>query len=86
MQLSFENIGKLFMGKEPGPFLNSLDKLYQGLLPGVRAYPLNIPGFAYHHALQVYLLINYFPFQSSTSLLQLIIQKKKFASINFLIL
>ncbi|KEH17087.1 cytochrome P450 family 90 protein [Medicago truncatula] len=51
-KLSFENIGKLFMGKEPGPFLNSLDKLYQGLLPGVRAYPLNIPGFAYHHALQ----------------------------------
>jgi len=74
MQLSFENIGKLFMGKEPGPFLNSLDKLYQGLLPGVRAYPLNIPGFAYHHALQVHLLIK-FPFQSSKKFLQLIVKK-----------
>ncbi|CAI8596140.1 unnamed protein product [Vicia faba] len=52
MQLSLENIGKLFLGKEPGLFLNSLDKLYQGVLPGVRAYPINIPGFTYHYALQ----------------------------------
>lgn len=52
MQLTFENIGKLFMGKEPSPLLNLLDKLYQDLLLGVRAYPVNIPGFAYHHALQ----------------------------------
>ncbi|CAK8565046.1 unnamed protein product [Lathyrus sativus] len=51
-KLTFENIGKLFMGKEPSPLLNSLDKLYQELLLGVRAYPINIPGFAYHHALQ----------------------------------
>ncbi|XP_012571155.2 ent-kaurenoic acid oxidase 2-like [Cicer arietinum] len=51
-KLTFENIGKLFMGKKPGPLLHSLDKLYQGLLLGVRAYPINIPGFAYHHALQ----------------------------------
>ncbi|KAI5410480.1 ent-kaurenoic acid oxidase 2 [Lathyrus oleraceus] len=51
-KLTFENIGKLFMGKEPSPLLNSLDKLYQDLLLGVRAYPINIPGFAYHHALQ----------------------------------
>ncbi|XP_058762845.1 ent-kaurenoic acid oxidase 1-like [Vicia villosa] len=50
--LTFENIGKLFMGKEPSPLLNSLDKLYQDLLLGVRAFPINIPGFAYHHALQ----------------------------------
>ncbi|XP_058784727.1 ent-kaurenoic acid oxidase 1-like [Vicia villosa] len=52
MQMSFENIGKLFLGKEPVLFLNSLDKLYQGVLPGVRAYPINIFGFAYHHALR----------------------------------
>ncbi|XP_058762847.1 ent-kaurenoic acid oxidase 1-like [Vicia villosa] len=50
--MSFENIGKLFLGKEPVLFLNSLDKLYQGVLPGVRAYPINILGFAYHHALR----------------------------------
>ncbi|RHN66294.1 putative cytochrome P450 [Medicago truncatula] len=51
-KMTFENIGKLFFSKEPGPFLHSLDKLYQDLLLGVRAYPINIPGFAYHHALQ----------------------------------
>jgi len=67
MQLSFGNIGKLFVGKDSGPFLNSLEKLNQGLAPGVRAYPINIPGFACHHALQVHLLIK-FSFQSSTSL------------------
>jgi len=54
MQLTFDNIGKLFLSKEPGPFLNSLDKLYEGMVPGLRAYPLNIPGFAYHHALKVH--------------------------------
>lgn len=52
MQMSFEIIGKLFLGKESDLFLNSLDKLYQGVLPGIRAYPINIPGFAYHHALR----------------------------------
>ncbi|XP_058762852.1 ent-kaurenoic acid oxidase 2-like [Vicia villosa] len=51
-KMSFENIGNLFLGKESGLFLNSLDKLYQGILPGVRAYPINIPGFAYYNALQ----------------------------------
>ncbi|WJX36850.1 ent-kaurenoic acid monooxygenase [Trifolium repens] len=51
-KLILENIGKLFLGKESGPFINSLHKLYQALLLGVRAYPINIPGFAYHHALQ----------------------------------
>ncbi|GAU12620.1 hypothetical protein TSUD_121110 [Trifolium subterraneum] len=51
-KLTLENIGKLFLGKESGPFINSLDKLYKGLLPGVRANPINIPGFAYHHALK----------------------------------
>jgi ent-kaurenoic acid hydroxylase len=66
MQLTLENIGKLFLGKDSGPFINSLDKLYQGVLPGVRAYPINIPGFAYHHALQVHMLIK-FSFQSSIS-------------------
>ncbi|GAU12622.1 hypothetical protein TSUD_121130 [Trifolium subterraneum] len=51
-KLTFDNIGKLFMSMEPGPLLQSMDKLYQALLLGVRAYPINIPGFAYHRALQ----------------------------------
>ncbi|XP_061361013.1 ent-kaurenoic acid oxidase 2-like [Gastrolobium bilobum] len=51
-KLTFENIGKLFVSMEPGPHLHSLDKLFQGILPGMRAYPINLPGFPYHHAFQ----------------------------------
>ncbi|XP_061355136.1 ent-kaurenoic acid oxidase 2-like [Gastrolobium bilobum] len=51
-QLGIQNIGKLFASMEPGPLLHSLDKLIHGMLPGLRAYPLNFPGFAYHHAFQ----------------------------------
>jgi hypothetical protein len=57
MQLTFDNIGKLFMSMESGPLLQSIDKFYQALLLGVRAYPINVPGFAYHRALQVHVLI-----------------------------
>ncbi|KAI9175057.1 hypothetical protein LWI28_026756 [Acer negundo] len=48
----FENIGKLFVSFEPGPGLESMDKLFDGLLKGIRAQPINVPGFAYHHAIQ----------------------------------
>lgn len=48
--VTFENIGKLFGGFEAGPLLDNMDKLFQGAVKGMRAYPINIPGFAYHHA------------------------------------
>ncbi|XP_058762849.1 ent-kaurenoic acid oxidase 2-like [Vicia villosa] len=50
-KMTFDIIGKLFMSKEPGLLQYSLDKLCEGLLQGVRAFPINIRGFAYHHAL-----------------------------------
>ncbi|KAL6178115.1 hypothetical protein ACLB2K_049634 [Fragaria x ananassa] len=51
-KLSFENIGQLFISMDPGPLLDTIDNLFTGLLKGVRAQPINIPGFAYHHARQ----------------------------------
>ncbi|XP_031276291.1 ent-kaurenoic acid oxidase 1-like [Pistacia vera] len=51
-KVTFENIGKLFVSFEPGPLLETMDKLFYGLLGGVRAQPFNFPGTAYHHALQ----------------------------------
>ncbi|PQQ08242.1 ent-kaurenoic acid oxidase [Prunus yedoensis var. nudiflora] len=51
-KLTFENIGQLFLSLEPGPLLDTVDKLFDGLVKGVRAQPFNIPGFAFHHALQ----------------------------------
>ncbi|GMY15695.1 ent-kaurenoic acid oxidase-like [Fagus crenata] len=37
---------------EPGPHLDYMDKLFTGLVHGIRAYPVNFPGTTYHHALQ----------------------------------
>ncbi|GJS41538.1 Ent-kaurenoic acid oxidase 2-like protein [Tanacetum coccineum] len=51
-KVTFENIGMYFAGFEPGPTLDMLGKYFIGFVSGVRSYPLNIPGFAYHHALQ----------------------------------
>ncbi|TXG68428.1 hypothetical protein EZV62_003363 [Acer yangbiense] len=51
-KVTFENIGKLFVSFEPGPRLESLEKLFQGLTKGFRAHPFNFPGTAYHHASQ----------------------------------
>ncbi|KAJ9567281.1 hypothetical protein OSB04_003247 [Centaurea solstitialis] len=51
-KVTFENIGMYFASFKPGPDLNALDEYFTGLVSGVRSYPLNIPGFAYHHALQ----------------------------------
>ncbi|KAA8542381.1 hypothetical protein F0562_023483 [Nyssa sinensis] len=51
-KVTFENIGKIFASFEPGPVLERLDKLFEGLMKGLRAYPINFPGTTYHHALQ----------------------------------
>ncbi|KAK3024013.1 hypothetical protein RJ639_045033 [Escallonia herrerae] len=51
-KVTFENIGKFFAGFEPGPVLDTLDELFTGMIHGIRAYPVNIPRTAYHHALQ----------------------------------
>lgn len=51
--MTFENIGRLFAGLEPGPLLDTMDQLFAGMMKGIRANPINLPGSAYHHALQV---------------------------------
>ncbi|KAK1363375.1 Ent-kaurenoic acid oxidase 1 [Heracleum sosnowskyi] len=51
-KVTFENIGSFFASLEPGPVLDTLDKLFTGILRGFRASPINFPGSAYRHALQ----------------------------------
>ncbi|XP_075480692.1 ent-kaurenoic acid oxidase 1-like [Primulina tabacum] len=51
-KVTFENIGKFFAGFEPGPVLDTLDDLFKGLMNGIRSQPINLPGTAFHHALQ----------------------------------
>ncbi|KAL3716966.1 hypothetical protein ACJRO7_008530 [Eucalyptus globulus] len=51
-QVSFENIGKLFMSFEPGPHLEKIDRLFHDMVKGIRAQPLNFPETAYHRAVQ----------------------------------
>lgn len=53
-KVTFENIGMYFAGFKPGPTLDEIDKNFVGLVTGLRAYPLNIPGSALHSALWVY--------------------------------
>lgn len=56
LQVTFENIGKLFVSFEPGPLLDTMDKLFNGLVQGIRAQPSNFPGTAFRRAIQVRLL------------------------------
>lgn len=53
-RVTLENVGRLFVSFEPGPILDNMNKLLiKGLKHGVRAFPINFPGTAYRHALQV---------------------------------
>ncbi|CAK9183392.1 unnamed protein product [Ilex paraguariensis] len=49
-KVTFENIGKFFASFEPGPLLDNLDDLFEGLLNGIRTYPINFPESSYHYA------------------------------------
>ncbi|KDP31197.1 hypothetical protein JCGZ_11573 [Jatropha curcas] len=49
-KVTYENIGKLFVSLEPGPRLDALEKLFHGVVKGVKAHPFNFPGSAFHHA------------------------------------
>ncbi|KAI3521746.1 hypothetical protein L1887_11219 [Cichorium endivia] len=51
-KVTFANIGMFFASFEPGPTMDALGQAFIGLVSGIRSYPLNIPGFAYHHGLQ----------------------------------
>ncbi|KAF9604857.1 hypothetical protein IFM89_010532 [Coptis chinensis] len=51
-KITFENICNIFVSFKPGPLLDMMDQYFSGVLGGVRAQPLNIPGTAYYRALQ----------------------------------
>lgn len=53
IQVTFENICKMFASFEPGPALHDLDEWFRGMVAGLRAIPLYIPGTVNHHALKV---------------------------------
>ncbi|KAL0311204.1 UNVERIFIED_CONTAM: Ent-kaurenoic acid oxidase 2 [Sesamum angustifolium] len=57
-KVTFANIGKYFASLEPGLVLDTLDELFECLITGLRAYPLNFPGTAFHRALQ---MLNFLP-------------------------
>ncbi|CAK9138284.1 unnamed protein product [Ilex paraguariensis] len=51
-KVTFENIGKLFANLEPSPVLDTLDEMFDGMLMGIRSYPINFPGTPFHHGIQ----------------------------------
>ncbi|XP_026400126.1 ent-kaurenoic acid oxidase 2-like [Papaver somniferum] len=51
-KVTFANIGKMFANFEPGLVLDSLDGYFAGIIGGVRAQRINVPGTTYHHALK----------------------------------
>ena len=53
MQVTFENICKMFMSMEPSPLTEEMDAWFAGLLGGLRAFPLDLPGTAFRRALTV---------------------------------
>ncbi|KAL0305198.1 UNVERIFIED_CONTAM: Pre-splicing factor clf1 [Sesamum calycinum] len=57
-KVTFANIGKYFASLEPGLVLDTLDELFECLTAGLRFYPLNFPGTAFHRALQ---MLNFLP-------------------------
>jgi len=53
VQVTFENICKMFMSMEPSPLTEEMDAWFAGLLGGLRAFPLDLPGTAFRRALRV---------------------------------
>ncbi|CAN1749235.1 Ent-kaurenoic acid oxidase 1 [Linum perenne] len=51
-KMTFESIGKLFVSFEPGPVMEQLDVYFGGMMKGMRATPINLPGTPFRHALK----------------------------------
>ncbi|TVU47477.1 hypothetical protein EJB05_07080, partial [Eragrostis curvula] len=49
-KLTFENICKMFVSMEPSPLTDKIDRWFAGLVAGIRAFPLDLPGTAFRHA------------------------------------
>jgi ent-kaurenoic acid hydroxylase len=50
MQVTFENICKMFVSMDPSPLTDKMAGWFAGLVAGFRAFPLDFPGTAYRHA------------------------------------
>ncbi|XP_065860878.1 ent-kaurenoic acid oxidase-like [Euphorbia lathyris] len=51
-RLTLENIGKFFASLEPGALIDEMDKLFDGIIKGMRAQPSKFPGSACYYATQ----------------------------------
>ncbi|VAH25367.1 unnamed protein product [Triticum turgidum subsp. durum] len=49
-QVTFANICKMFISMEPSPLTCQIDRWFAGLVAGLRAFPLDFPGTAFHGA------------------------------------
>ncbi|KAK3151265.1 hypothetical protein QOZ80_3AG0243750 [Eleusine coracana subsp. coracana] len=49
-KVTFENICKMFISMEPSPLTDMIDGWFAGLVAGIRAFPLDLPGIAFRHA------------------------------------
>ncbi|KAK2993324.1 hypothetical protein RJ640_005360 [Escallonia rubra] len=67
--VTLENIGNIFAGFEPGSIVGKLEMLFSGIVNGIRANPVDIPGTAYHHGLQCR--------KNATKMFREVLEKKK---------
>ncbi|KAL5723847.1 ent-kaurenoic acid monooxygenase [Ranunculus cassubicifolius] len=51
-KVTLQNICSMFVSFKPGPLLDMIEKYVAGVLGGVRAQPLNIPGTSFRHGVQ----------------------------------
>ncbi|MCO5593951.1 hypothetical protein L7F22_047970 [Adiantum nelumboides] len=51
-EVTFEDICDAFLSISSGPLLKRMMHLTEGVVGGVRAYPINVPGFSYYNALK----------------------------------
>lgn len=56
-RFTFRIIMHIFLSSGGDSTMNSLEKVYTDLNYGMRAMAINLPGFAYHRALKVFLLL-----------------------------
>uniref|UniRef100_M8B5H8 Ent-kaurenoic acid oxidase 1 n=1 Tax=Aegilops tauschii TaxID=37682 RepID=M8B5H8_AEGTA len=49
-KVTFANICKMFISMEPSPLTCQIDRWFAGLVAGLRAFPLDFPGTAFHGA------------------------------------
>ncbi|XP_062202216.1 ent-kaurenoic acid oxidase 1-like [Phragmites australis] len=49
-KVTFENICEMFVSMEPSPLTEEMDAWFSGLLGGLRAFPLDLPGTAFRRA------------------------------------